>query len=171
MKLQIFIGMMEIVFVSDVCIAPDDVLPCWTNWPHSLKRSARVDFTNMLTQSFYLRRSQKRQKTLMTSLGFLCNWDLGRQKLLVKYWWNWPLQSFQTFSNLKNCCQMLISSQTWLKPILAGHLLIMAFLETCILIISYFTKPYLTSNIYNHLLLFYRGYLTLVIKMPPYPHF
>jgi len=36
------------------------------------------------TYSFYARRSQKRKKTLMTELYFLCFWDLRAQKLYIE---------------------------------------------------------------------------------------
>ncbi len=51
---------------------------------------AGVDFTNILREVFYARRSQKRKKDSQVTSVFLRFWDLHVQKLLVKCWWNQP---------------------------------------------------------------------------------
>jgi len=67
---------------------------------------ARAQFHQRSTYSFYVGRSQKCKKILMTLLYFLRFWDLQMQKLLVERWWNWHQKSSNILFTLQNTSAM-----------------------------------------------------------------
>ncbi len=71
---------------------------------------AGVNLINVLMHRFYMPRSQKRKKTVKSSV-ILRFWDLYTQNLLVKWWWKRLLGSISSMFYDQPLCLQILKAQ------------------------------------------------------------